>query len=61
MSEIFETSCPNLRMVAMVEPGANREEQNVHSLASTIKLTFCVIWVVSASVSFCTELSCYSM
>ena len=59
MSEIFETACPNLRMVAMVEPGPDREQQNAHGLASAIMLSFCVIGVVSASVSFCTRLSCY--
>lgn len=54
MPEIFETSCPNLIMVVMVEPVQDREQQNVHGLVFAIMLSFCVIGVVSASVSFCT-------
>lgn len=59
MSEIFETTCPNLRMVVMVEPGPDREQQNVHGLVFAIMLSFCVIEVVSASVSFCMVPSSY--
>lgn len=61
MSVIFETSRFILSVVAMVEPGQDREQKNVYGLVFATVLSFRVIGVVSASVPLWAGLSRYWM